>query len=177
MSARVISNSSIVGMTTTGAAIHAALISAIIHLSIYCDNCISVCVLLDIISPKIIIVEEAAEILEAQLLAVLPASAQHLIMIGDHQQLRPQVQCNSLRRYHKMDVSMFERLINSLRLPSTQLGYQCRMREEFVELIRPLYPDLGTHHAVWWQALYTLYLSVSLSVCPYFYCLRSHAAV
>ena len=145
MSARVISNSSIVGMTTTGAAIHAALISAIIQSSVFICCC-TIFDFLDIISPEIIIVEEAAEILEAQLLAVLPASAQHLIMIGDHQQLRPQVQCDSLRRYHKMDVSMFERLINSL--PSTQLGYQCRMRKEFVGLIRPLYPKLGTHHAV-----------------------------
>ena len=33
------------------------------------------------------IVEEAAEILEAQLVAVIPPSVQHLIMIGDHEQL------------------------------------------------------------------------------------------
>ena len=37
------------------------------------------------------IVEEAAEILEGQLVAVIPSSVQHLIMIGDHKQLKPVV--------------------------------------------------------------------------------------
>lgn len=145
-------------MTTTGAAINAALISAISHL--YLSFVLANFHYLDMISPKIIIVEEAAEILEAQLLAVLPADAQHLIMIGDHKQLRPQVQCDVLKRSHRMDVSMFERLLIN-RLPSNQLGYQCRMREEFVELIRPLYPTLRTHHEV---RLDTLYLPVRPSL-------------
>lgn len=38
-----------------------------------------------------ILVEEAAEIVEAHVVAALPATAQRLIMIGDHQQLRPKV--------------------------------------------------------------------------------------
>lgn len=67
-------------------------------------------------------------------------------MIGDHQQLRPQVQSYTLKRDHGMDVSMFERLIKHL--PLSQLGYQCRMREEFVALIQPIYPDLKTHKEV-----------------------------
>jgi superfamily I DNA and/or RNA helicase len=39
----------------------------------------------------IIIMEEAGELLEAQTLACLSPYTQHLIMIGDHQQLRPKV--------------------------------------------------------------------------------------
>lgn len=38
-----------------------------------------------------VLVEEAAEIVEAHVIAALPATAQRLIMIGDHKQLRPKV--------------------------------------------------------------------------------------
>lgn len=38
-----------------------------------------------------VLVEEAAEIVEAHVVAALPSSATRLIMIGDHQQLRPKV--------------------------------------------------------------------------------------
>ena len=60
------------------------------------------------------IVEEAAEILEGQLVAVIPPSVQHLIMIGDHKQLKPIVHFVGLRKRHHLDVSMFERLVLSL---------------------------------------------------------------
>ena len=83
------------------------------------------------------IVEEAAEILEGQLVAVIPPSVQHLIMIGDHKQLKPLVHFFRLRKHHYLDVSMFERLVNC-NLPFRQLGYQCRMRDEFVDLLREL---------------------------------------
>lgn len=39
--------------------------------------------------PQIVVVEEAAEVLEAQVLASLAPNTQHLILIGDHEQLRP----------------------------------------------------------------------------------------
>ena len=48
--------------------------------------------LLGSIKPAIVIVEEAAEILEPQILAVLGNWAEHLILIGDHKQLGPQVE-------------------------------------------------------------------------------------
>ena len=83
------------------------------------------------------IVEEAAEVLEAQLLAAIPLSVQHLIMIGDHKQLKPQVHHQKLRRLNHMDLSMFERLANC-GLPLQQLGYQCRMRREFADLLNEL---------------------------------------
>ena len=43
------------------------------------------------LEPAVVVVEEACEVLEAQLLASLTPSVKHLIMIGDHKQLRPKV--------------------------------------------------------------------------------------
>ena len=83
------------------------------------------------------IVEEAAEVLEADLLAAIPLTVEHLIMIGDQKQLKPQVHHPKLRKEHHMDLSMFERLANC-KLPLQQLGFQCRMRREFAELLNKL---------------------------------------
>ena len=95
------------------------------------------------------IVEEAAEILEGQLVALIPPSVQHLIMIGDHKQLKPIVHFTRLKKHHHLDVSMFERLVNC-KLPFRQLRYQCRMRDEFVDLLRELklYEELKTNDKV-----------------------------
>ena len=100
------------------------------------------------IKPSVMIVEEAAEILEAQLVAVIPPSVQHLIMIGDHKQLRPVVNFHRLKK-HNLDLSLFERLINC-KLPYIQLGFQCRMRDEIVDLLRELkiYENLETQDEV-----------------------------
>ena len=101
------------------------------------------------IKPAVMIVEEAAEILEGQLVAVIPPSVQHLIMIGDHKQLRPVVHFHRLRKHHHLDLSMFERLFNC-RVPHRQLGFQCRMRDEIVDLLRELkiYSSLKTNDEV-----------------------------
>ena len=56
-------------MTTTGAARHRTV--------------------LEQIQPKIVIVEEAAEVLEAHIIAAVSQGTQHLILIGDHKQLKP----------------------------------------------------------------------------------------
>ncbi|XP_078352980.1 uncharacterized protein LOC144637775 isoform X2 [Oculina patagonica] len=116
----------VIGMTVTGATMRANLLADI--------------------RPSVMIVEEAAEILEGQLVAVIPPSVQHLIMIGDHKQLRPMVHYQRLKRRHNFDLSMFERLFNC-KIPYKQLGFQCRMRDEFVDLLRQLkiYPELKTN--------------------------------
>ena len=103
------------------------------------------------------IVEEAAEILEGQLVAVIPPSVQHLIMIGDHKQLRPVVQSTRLRKENNLDLSMFERLANC-EVPMKQLGFQGRMRDEIVELLRKLgiYEELKTNYKV--SSLFVLLL-------------------
>lgn len=125
--AEVLSTMKIVGMTSTGAALNLQALASL--------------------KPGIVIVEEAAKLLEPQLLAVLHPSVQHLIMIGDHEQLRPQVENYELVRKKHFDVSMFERLCNNGMLSAT-LEMQSRMRPEMVELLREVYPHVESHERV-----------------------------
>ena len=92
--------------------------------------------LLNQLKPCAVIVEEAAEIIEGQLVSVLPPSIQHLVMLGDQEQLKPRVNCYQLKK-KRLDCSMFERLINN-KMSFTQLGQQCRMRDEIADLLREL---------------------------------------
>ena len=118
---------SIVGCTTTSAAKHKDLIEQI--------------------SPSIVIVEEAAEILEASILTSVGRSVNQLVMIGDHKQLRPKLECYSLRKESgrgvDFDISLFERLANQPGFPVISLTIQYRMRPEISELVRnTTYPYL-----------------------------------
>ncbi|CAB4000948.1 Hypothetical predicted protein, partial [Paramuricea clavata] len=115
----------VIGMTVTGAATR-------LHL-------------LDQLKPCAVIVEEAAEIIEGQLISVLPPSIEHLVMLGDQEQLQPRVNCYKLTQKN-LDCSMFERLINN-KMPFQQLGKQCRMRDDIADLLRSLniYKDLKTN--------------------------------
>ena len=97
--------------------------------------------LLHHIGPSVVIVEEAAEILEPSLLAALTPSIEHLILIGDHKQLRPQVDTYELCKNFQFDVSMMERLIGS-GFPFRCLARQNRMRPEFSALLKDIYPNL-----------------------------------
>ena len=103
------------------------------------------------IKPSVMIVEEAAEILEPQLVAVIASSVQHLIMIGDHKQLRPTVKFHKLEKEKGLDISMFERLVKA-GLPQQALGNQCRMRDELAEPLRALkiYKKYDTRAEVCW---------------------------
>ena len=104
--------------------------------------------ILDQLKPCAVIVEEAAEIIEGQLVSVLPPSIQHLVMLGDQEQLKPRINCYQLKKKH-LDCSMFERLINN-KMNFTQLGQQCRMRDDIADLLRSLniYEDLKTNSEV-----------------------------
>ncbi|KAF8951398.1 hypothetical protein BGZ52_012085, partial [Haplosporangium bisporale] len=105
---------SVVGMTTNGAAKSQELIKKL--------------------APKIIICEEAGEVLESHILSALSSSTQHLILIGDHKQLRPQIETYNLS-------SDSPKVKNPL--PMSVLTTQRRMRPCISNLIRgPLYPDL-----------------------------------
>ncbi|KAJ8042123.1 NFX1-type zinc finger-containing protein 1 [Holothuria leucospilota] len=120
----------VIGATTTGAAKNSAL--------------------LQILAPPIVIVEEAAEILEAHVITALTSNCQHLILIGDHQQLRPSPEVYKLCKNHKLDVSLFERLINN-GLPCHRLSTQHRMRPEISQLLKiheDFYPGLMDHDMV-----------------------------
>src|SRR5271156_3451774 len=87
--------------------------------------------------------------------AMLP-SVEHFIQIGDHQQLRPQINNYSLSlesqqgKAYQLDRSQFERLSvrqpGRLQFPVAQLNVQRRMRPDISTLIREtIYPRLLDH--------------------------------
>lgn len=116
----------IVGMTVTGANICRSLVAQM--------------------KPAVILVEEAAEVLEPQLVALMGNWVKHLIMIGDHKQLRPSVENYILARDYHLDLSMMERLINN-GLSYATLTMQNRMRPEFADLLLDIYPGLQSNLA------------------------------
>lgn len=133
---RVLETADIIGVTTSGLAKR---ISVLRH-----------------INAKVVICEEAGEVLEAHMLSALIPSVQHLIQIGDHQQLRPQINNFSLSlesqqgRLYQLDRSQFERLSVGEHyqppFPVSQLNVQRRMRPEISALIRnTLYERLIDH--------------------------------
>lgn len=104
--------------------------------------------LLHSLQPKIVLIEEAAETLEAQITAACFDSLEHLILVGDHQQLRGQ--CNEKELQGKpwyLDVSMFERLVHN-HVGFTQLSRQRRMHPEIRRGLMPIYPNLEDHPSV-----------------------------
>ncbi|GBB88387.1 hypothetical protein RclHR1_14960002 [Rhizophagus clarus] len=129
---QVLSSCDVIGMTTNGAAKFQKLIRSI--------------------SPKVIICEEAGEVLEAHIISALTQLTQHLILIGDHNQLRPHIATYSLSinspigENYQLDKSLFERLVNgdnAVKIEKAQLLTQRRMRGEISDLIRStLYPNL-----------------------------------
>ncbi|XP_076365925.1 NFX1-type zinc finger-containing protein 1-like [Tachypleus tridentatus] len=117
---------SVIGMTITGASIHNDLLVNL--------------------KPSVILVEEAAEVLEPQLIAVLGEWVQHLILIGDHKQLKPPVESYTLAKEFGLNLSMMERLINNNLLYVT-LKIQNRMRPEIADLLLDIYPQLQSNLA------------------------------
>lgn len=117
---------------------------------------------------KVLIVEEAGEVLESHVLTALLPSVQHAILIGDHLQLRPKISDKRLSMEYdrdgpkySLDESLFERLANSkfvaenatndgnaeeARFPVFQLDHQRRMHPSVASLVRDtLYPQLRDH--------------------------------
>ncbi|XP_050547335.1 NFX1-type zinc finger-containing protein 1-like, partial [Daktulosphaira vitifoliae] len=79
----------VIGLTTTGVAMKHS-------------------ILLKLKSP-IVIVEEAAEVLESHVVISLTEHCQHVILIGDHKQLRPRTATFTLAKQFHFDISLFER--------------------------------------------------------------------
>ncbi|KAM3962671.1 NFX1-type zinc finger-containing protein 1 [Aphomia sociella] len=101
-----------------------------------------------LLSP-IVIVEEAAEVLEAHIVASLTYHCQHLILIGDHKQLRPTAAHYKLAKDYNLEISLFERMIRN-GVHARTLTTQRRMRPNFVELLVPiLYDRLDSHPSVY----------------------------
>uniref|UniRef100_A0A2K6MG90 NFX1-type zinc finger-containing protein 1 n=1 Tax=Rhinopithecus bieti TaxID=61621 RepID=A0A2K6MG90_RHIBE len=101
----ILKDAQVVGMTTTGAAKYRQILQKV--------------------EPRIVIVEEAAEVLEAHTIATLSKACQHLILIGDHQQLRPSANVYDLAKNFNLEVSLFERLVK-VNIPFVRLNYQVR---------------------------------------------------
>ena len=113
------------------------------------------------IGPKVLLVEEAGQVLEAHILGSLVPSIQHLVLIGDPLQLRPTLNNYCMTHMHdmfarytlklhpaalsmdhphgkliyKFDMSLMERLSSS-GLPMSQINVQRRMRPEVADLVR-----------------------------------------
>ena len=117
----------VIGMTTTGAAKHYEVLQSV--------------------KPKIVIVEEAAEVLEGHIVTSLSDECEHLILIGDHKQLRPSPTVYQLAKKYKLDLSLFERMINN-KVKYESLEIQHRMRPEIADIIRLIYPYLKDHEMV-----------------------------
>ena len=124
---RVLRNACVIGMTTTCAARYRRILQRI--------------------RPKIVLVEEAAEVLEAHIITSLTKGCQHLILIGDHQQLRPKPEVYELAKRYKLDVSLFERMVK-VGIQCERLSVQHRMRPEIAALMKHVYYDLENHESV-----------------------------
>lgn len=124
----VLKKAKVIGMTTTGAAKFRKELQEV--------------------RPRLVIVEEAAEVLEAHIITAISNACQHLILIGDHQQLRPSASVYDLAKNFNLEMSMFERLVK-MELPFVRLDYQHRMRSEIARLLTPhIYSELENHPSV-----------------------------
>ena len=105
--------------------------------------------LLQRLKPRITIVEEAAEVLESHIVTSLTSGCQHLILIGDHQQLRPNPTVFELAKHYNLDVSLFERMVKN-GMPFERLRLQHRMRPEISKMLDHIYsnPKLENHESV-----------------------------
>jgi helicase required for RNAi-mediated heterochromatin assembly 1 len=118
----------IIGLTTTGLSKYRPLLSAL--------------------KPKVVLIEEAAEVLEAPVSVACMESVEQLILVGDHEQLRGHTSVRELEgQPYYLDVSLFERLVKN-NMPYSTLLRQRRMDPEFRRLIQPIYPLLIDHPSV-----------------------------
>lgn len=100
---------------------------------------------LQVLKCQIVIIEEAAEVLESHIIVSLTPNCQHVILIGDHKQLRPNTADYTLETKFNLGISLFERMVNN-NVQNNILGVQHRMRPEIAALVAPtIYPDLKNH--------------------------------
>ncbi|KAJ5165421.1 uncharacterized protein N7500_007251 [Penicillium coprophilum] len=122
----VLQEARVIGMTSTGLSKYRGLVSSL--------------------NPRVILIEEAAEVLEAPVAVSCLPSLQHLILVGDHLQLKGQCADYELCGHpFYLDVSMFERLVTN-KMPYAMLQEQRRMVPEIRKLVAPIYGDLLRDH-------------------------------
>ncbi|KAJ5689181.1 ATP binding protein [Penicillium macrosclerotiorum] len=118
----------LVGMTTTGLSKYRALVSSL--------------------KPRIVMIEEAAEVIEAPVAVACFESLQHLILVGDHKQLKGRCALKDLAgKPFYLDISMFERLVQN-GISFVMLREQRRMAPEIRQVLDPIYGDLHDHDSV-----------------------------
>ena len=126
--ARYLLQARIIGCTTTGLSKYRALLHGL--------------------KPKIVMIEEAAETLEAYVTAACFDSLEHLILVGDHRQLRPSCSVKELEGHpFNLAVSLFERLVCN-NVEFSQLLKQRRVRPEIRQALAPIYGNLTDHPCV-----------------------------
>ena len=125
----VIRKATVVGMTTSGAARYHSMLQKI--------------------GPKIVIIEEAAEVMEAHIITSLSRDTNHVILIGDHKQLRPKATVYELAQKYNLEISLFERMVmNSM--DCKRLCIQHRMRPEIAALTKRFYDhEILDHETVY----------------------------
>jgi len=137
---RVLQDTDVIGLTTTGLA----------------KNILT----LQRVQCKVVICEEAGEVMETHMISAMLPTVEHCIQIGDHEQLRPTI--NNFKdlsletakgRQYQLDRSQFERLSKGQNgrpsVPIVQLNTQRRMRPEISSLIREtIYPGLLDHPSI-----------------------------
>ena len=125
---QAIRQATVVGMTTSGAARYHSVLQRI--------------------APKIVVIEEAAEVMEAHIITSLSHNTKHTILIGDHKQLRPKATVYELARKYNLEVSLFERMVlNSM--DCKRLSIQHRMRPEIATLTKRIYDhEIVDHDSV-----------------------------
>ena len=124
----VIRRATVVGMTTSGAARYHSVLQRV--------------------APKIVVIEGAAEVMEAHIITSLSHNTKHTILIGDHKQLRPKATVYELAQKYNLEISLFERMVmNSM--DCKRLSIQHRMRPEIAELTKRIYDhDIVDHESV-----------------------------
>ena len=124
----IMQNAYIIAMTTTGSARYHTILKDI--------------------GPRIVIIEEAAEVFESHIVSSLSRHCEHLILIGDHVQLKPKPNVFELAKNYNMDMSLFERLIKN-KLEYVTLTCQHRMRPEISILMKHFYDiEIKDHDTV-----------------------------
>lgn len=123
---RLLRDNKVIGMTTTGLSKYRPLVASL--------------------KPKVVLIEEAAETLEAPVIAACCESVEHLILVGDHKQLRPNCHVHDLEKEpYYLNISLFERMVNN-GIDYSVLRRQRRMKTEIRRLIVPIYGDKIKDH-------------------------------
>ena len=126
--AKYLRDARVIGMTTTGLSKYRGMIQNL--------------------QPRIVLIEEAAETLEAYVAAACFQSLHHLILVGDHQQLRGHCSVRELEGHPWfLDVSMFERLVKN-HVGFSKMITQRRMVPEIRRALKPIYEELEDYESV-----------------------------